>query len=53
MVQRYTPRHPNDDFAQPGALFRKVMKDVDRDHLIANITGHLKNARRDVRDCLF
>jgi catalase len=50
MVQRYTPRHPNDDFAQPGALFRKVMKDVDRDHLIENITGHLKNARRDIQE---
>jgi len=48
LVQRFTPRHPNDDFAQPGALFRKVMKDVDRDHLVANISGHLKNARRDV-----
>jgi len=50
LVQRYTPRHPNDDFAQPGALFRKVMKDTDRDHLISNVVGHLKNAARDIQE---
>jgi catalase len=50
LVQRYTPRHPNDDFAQPGALFRKVMKETDREHLIGNIVGHLKNAARDIQE---
>ena len=37
-------KHPNDDFAQAGVLYSKVMKKKDRDHLIANITGHLGNA---------
>jgi catalase len=50
LVQRYAVRHPNDDFSQPGALFRKVMKDVDRDHLISNIVGNLKNANRDIQE---
>ena len=48
LVQRYKPAHPNCDFEQPGALFRKVMSNTDREHLISNIVGHLKNARRDV-----
>jgi catalase len=45
--------HPNDDFAQPRALFRDVMTDTDRDHLISNIVGHLKNAqeRIQLRQC--
>lgn len=36
--------HPNDDYVQPRALFADVMTDEDRDHLIGNIVGHLKNA---------
>jgi catalase len=30
----------DDDFVQPGALYRKVMSDTDREHLVANIVGH-------------
>ncbi|MDH4139941.1 MAG: catalase [Coriobacteriia bacterium] len=41
--------HPNDDFVQPRALFRDVMTDEDRDHLISNIVGHLKNAHERIR----
>ncbi|MDA3936975.1 MAG: catalase [Actinomycetota bacterium] len=41
--------HPNDDFVQPGALYRDVMSDKDRDHLVGNITGHLKNAQERIR----
>ena len=52
LVQRYKPAHPNCDFAQPGALFRKVMTDVDRNHLISNIVGNLKNARREVLELI-
>ena len=48
LAQRYKPSHPNDDFAQPGALFRKVMSAEARTNLINNIIGHLKNAHRDV-----
>jgi len=45
--QSYT--HPNDDFVQAGNLYRKVMTDEDRDHLIGNIVSHLCNARNDIQ----
>jgi catalase len=45
--QPYT--HPNDDFVQAGDLYRKVMTDKDRDHLIGNIVSHLCNARKDIQ----
>jgi len=38
--------HPNDDFQQAGVLFRKVMTDENRDHLIGNIVDHLKGAQK-------
>lgn len=44
-VQRTYANHPNCDFAQPGALFSKVMNDQQRANLINNISGHLKNAK--------
>ncbi len=34
------------DFVQAGALYRKVMTDTDREHLVANIVGHLKGAQK-------
>jgi catalase len=48
-VGRYKHTHPNDDFEQPRALFRKVMNETDRTHLIDNIVGSLKGVRKDVR----
>lgn len=45
--QKYT--HPNDDFVQAGNLYRKVMTDMDRDHLIGNIVTHLCNAKKDIQ----
>jgi len=45
--QKYT--HPNDDFVQAGNLYRKVMTDKDRDHLISNIVTHLCNAKKDIQ----
>jgi catalase len=41
--------HPNDDFEQAGALYRVVMTDEDRDHLVGNIVGHLSNAQERIR----
>jgi catalase len=41
--------HPNDDFVQVKALYRDVMTDEDRDHLVSNIVGHLKNAQERIR----
>jgi catalase len=45
--QRYT--HPNDDFVQPGDLYRKVMSDEDREHLIGNIVAHLGKAQKRIQ----
>jgi catalase len=42
--QPYT--HPNDDSVQAGNLYRKVMTDEDRDHLIGNIVDHLGSAQK-------
>ena len=38
--------HPNDDFQQTGVLYRKVMTDENRDHLIGNIADHLGGAQK-------
>lgn len=37
------------DFVQAGELYRRVMNDTDRDHLVGNIASHLKGARRDIQ----
>jgi len=46
-------RHPqeltDDDFVQAGDLFRKVMTDTDRKHLIGNIVAHLGNAQKRIQ----
>ena len=47
---RYKPAHPNSDFEQPGVLFRKVMTDEDRDHLIVNLAGDIKNAKKELQE---
>ncbi len=44
--QRYM--HPNDDFVQPGNLYR-LMNEVDRNHLIGNIVSHLGNANKEIQ----
>ncbi|KLL11109.1 catalase [Protofrankia coriariae] len=36
----YTPRRDDDDFGQAGSLYRDVMSDTDREHLVSNIVGH-------------
>ena len=41
--------HPNDDFEQAGVLYRVVMTDEDRDHLVSNLVGHLSNAQERIR----
>ena len=45
--QKYT--HPNDDFVQPGVLYRKVMTDQNRENLIGNIVTHLCNAKKEIQ----
>ncbi|MBL0062071.1 MAG: catalase [bacterium] len=45
VIDRFSFELTDDDFVQPAALYRKVMSDTDRTHLIGNIVGHLKNAQ--------
>jgi catalase len=39
----YTKRKDDDDFGQAGTLVRKVMDNAQRDRLVTNVVGHLKN----------
>ena len=49
LAARHPYTHPNDDFFQAGELYRRVMTDEDRDHLIENITTHLCNAQKRIQ----
>jgi catalase len=42
-------RYPNDDFVQPGNLYRDVMTDQDRKNLIKNIVSHLSSAQKRIQ----
>ncbi|MHC4388746.1 MAG: catalase [Planctomycetota bacterium] len=46
---RFPFTHPNDDFVQAGNLYRKVMTDEDRGHLIGNIVDHLGGAQKRIQ----
>jgi catalase len=37
----YEAHKDDDDFIQPGTLYREVMTPTDQDHLVGNIAGHL------------
>jgi catalase len=37
------------DFVQAGDLYRKVLSDEDREHLVANIVSHLGGAQRRIQ----
>ncbi|MFJ8742117.1 catalase [Embleya sp. NPDC127516] len=43
MRSAYRPHAEDDDFGQPGTLWRHVMSETDREHLVANIVGHMKS----------
>lgn len=47
---RYKYAHPNTDYEQPRALFRKVMSETDREHLIENLAGSLGQCRKDIQE---
>ena len=49
LADRHPYTHPNDDFFQAGELYRRVMTDEDRAHLIGNITSHLCNAQKRIQ----
>jgi catalase len=41
MRTAYQAHRDDNDFIQPGMLYRQVMTPTDRDHLVDNIVGHL------------
>jgi len=43
----YDKHAQDDDFGQPGTLYREVMSDTDREHLVTNIVGHATNRVSD------
>jgi catalase len=49
MAARHAYTLSDDDFVQAGDLYRKVMTDMDRDHLIGNIVAHLGNAKKRIQ----
>ncbi len=48
-ADRYPYTHPNDDFVQPGNLYRDVMTEQDRTNLVGNIVDHLGNAQKRIQ----
>ncbi|MGH9303266.1 MAG: catalase-related domain-containing protein, partial [Acidimicrobiales bacterium] len=38
----YTRHRDDDDFVQPGSLYREVLGDSERARLVANIAAHLR-----------
>ncbi|HHN81724.1 MAG TPA: catalase [Methanomicrobia archaeon] len=48
-ADRHPYTHPNDDFVQPGNLYRDVMTDEDRAHLVGNIVDHLSGAQKRIQ----
>ncbi len=49
MAARQSYTHPNDDFVQAGDLYRSVMSNADRDHLVGNIVSHLGGAQKRIQ----
>lgn len=46
---RHEQELSDDDFVQAGDLYRKVMTDEDRDHLVGNIVDHLGGAQKRIQ----
>ena len=50
MVARIRPGNPQQDFIQPGILYRKVFNDHARKAEILNLTTSIKGVRRDIAE---
>ena len=51
MRSAYVAHKEDNDFVQPGNLYRHVLSQTDRDHLVSNIVGHLgKGVERAVQE---
>jgi catalase len=49
MAARHAYQLGDVDFVQAGDLYRKVMTETDREHLVNNIVSHLKNAQKRIQ----
>lgn len=49
MAARHAYKLGDVDFVQPGDLYRKVLTDTDREHLVNNIVSHLKLAQKRIQ----
>lgn len=49
VVGRYRYQHPNDDYEQPGNLYRLMTPD-QKTRLVNNLVGHLGKARKDIQE---
>lgn len=49
LADRTPYTHPNDDFVQPGNLYRDVMDEEARSHLVGNIVSHLCDAQKHIQ----
>lgn len=45
MCTSYNLRAADDDWGQAGTLLRDVMDDAERERLVSNVAGHLRNGR--------
>jgi catalase len=50
VIGRYAHTHPNDNYEQPRALFRKVYDDDMRKVVMDNIAGGLGKCRKDIQE---
>jgi catalase len=51
MRSPYAPHAEDNDFIQPGNLYRHVLSETDRDHLVNNIVGHMsKGVERPIQE---
>ncbi len=52
-IEAIVRRHPIEladiDFEQPGELYRRVLDDTGKAHLVSNLVGHMKNAKANIQ----
>ncbi len=46
---RFEYTHENDDFAQPAALYNKVMDEVEQEALVDNLAGHIGSCTEEIQ----
>ena len=50
LVAKVRPWHPEDDFKQPGTLFRTIFDEEMRKHTIDNLANAMKGVRTDIAE---